>query len=112
MDIENIYLDDNLKEIEVEYNNVLIKIKIKNMSWSKKNQILTECFIYNTDGNIKFNFDKYMKRMLQEMIVEAPWGPTNEIFLNRIKPDFGSKLEKLVPKAFEEMENSNFFVKE
>lgn len=117
MDLSNIYVVDEVKEVAFPYKakdgtDIEITIKVKPISWSRKNQILTKCFTYNQDGSIKFNFDRYTKDMLEEMIVEAPWGKTDDIFLSRIKPEFGSKLEKLVPKAFEEMENPNFFVKE
>jgi len=117
MDLSDIYIVDEVKEVILPYRtkdgkDVEISIKVKPISWSRKNQILTKCFTYNQDGTIKFNFDRYTKDMLSEMIAEAPWGKTDEVFLNNIKPEFGSKLEKLVPKAFEELENPNFFVKE
>ena len=110
-DTNDIFLKDDITETTLNYHGAEIKIKTKAITWSKKNQILTRCFSYNQDSSMQFDFDKYMKEVLTEIIVEAPWGPTNQIFLNRIKPDFGSMLEKLVPKAFEEMSNSDFFVK-
>lgn len=117
MDLSEIYIVDEVKEVKLPYTSksgekIEIVIKVKPMTWSRKNQILTKCFTYNQDGSIKFNFDRYTKDVLSEMIVEAPWGKTDEVFLNNIRPDFGSKLEKLVPKAFEELSNPNFFVKE
>jgi len=110
-DINDIFLREDITETVLEYRGTEIKIKTKSISWSRKNQILTKCFSYNQDGSMQFDFDKYMKEVLVEIIVEAPWGRTDQIFLNRIKPDFGSMLEKLVPKAFEEMSSSDFFVK-
>lgn len=112
MDINNIYISEELKEITLDYKGVEIKIKVRPLSWSKKNQILSNCFTYGTDSQMKFNFDKYIKEMLYEMIVEAPWGKTDHIFLSKINPEFGSILEKLVPKAFEEGATTDFFVKD
>ena len=111
-DINDIFLKEDISEIVLNYRGAEIKVKTKPISWSRKNQILTKCFSYAQDGNMQFDFDRYMKEVLVETIVEAPWGKTDHIFLSRIKPDFGSMLEKLVPKAFEEMDSSNFFVKE
>ncbi len=112
MEIEKIFIEGESKEVELEYEGVEIKLKVKPITWSKRNQILSRCFTYNNDGTVQFNFDRYLKEMLSEMIVEAPWGETNNIFLSRIKPEFGAKLEKLVPRAFEEGKNLDFFVKE
>jgi hypothetical protein len=112
MDINDIYISEGLKEIDLTYKTAEIKLKVKQLSWSKKNQILSACFTYGADSQMKFNFDKYIKDMLCEMIVEAPWGQTNHIFLSKISPEFGAMLEKLVPKAFEEGATNDFFVKE
>jgi hypothetical protein len=110
MDINDIYISDELKEVELKYKTAEIKIKVHQLSWSKKNQILSACFTYGTDSQMKFNFDKYIKDMLCEMIVEAPWGQTTHIFLSKINPEFGAMLEKLVPKAFEDGATNDFFV--
>ena len=112
MELDKIYIEHELKELDIDYDGTEMKIKVKPISWSKKNQILSQCFTYQTDGKIAFNFDRYLKEMLSNMIVEAPWGETNHIFLNKIKPDFGQQLERLVPKAFEEMQNPDFFAQE
>lgn len=112
MDINDIYISEGLKEIDLTYKTAEIKLKVRQLSWSKKNQILSACFTYGTDSQMKFNFDKYIKDMLCEMIVEAPWGQTNHIFLSKISPEFGAMLEKLVPKAFEEGVTNDFFAQE
>ena len=112
MELDNVFVKEDVQKVPLEYQGKTIDISIRGISWSKKNQILTKCFTYDQSGQMKFDFDKYMKEMLVEIIVEAPWGKTDQIFLNKIKPDFGTLLEKLVPKAFEEMSNVDFFVKE
>ena len=112
MNINDIYISEELKTVELKYKTAEIALKVKQLSWSRKNQILSACFTYGADSRMKFNFDKYIKDMLCEMIVEAPWGQTTHIFLSKISPEFGSLLEKLVPKAFEEGATNDFFVKE
>ena len=48
--------------------------------------------------------EKWIKEVLKEILIEAPWGKTTDEFLNSINQEMGSALEKLVPSAFE----SNF----
>jgi len=110
-ELDKIYVSDTTKEIDLEFEGVKISIEIKPLSWSRKNQILSGCFTYGNDSQMKFNFDKYIKDMLCAMIVKAPWGETTHIFLSKIKPEFGAMLEKLVPRAFEEGVTGDFFVK-
>jgi len=112
MNINDIYISEELKTVDLKYKTAEITLKVRQLSWSKKNQILSACFTYGADSQMKFNFDKYIKDMLCEMIVEAPWGQTNHIFLSKISPDFGAMLEKLVPKAFEEGVTNDFFALE
>ena len=52
-----------------------------------------------------------MKESLSRMIVNAPWGKTDNIFFAQLNKDFGAMLEKMVPKAFEEAQMTDFFVK-
>lgn len=111
-DLDAIFVNDERKQITIPYEGKEFVITVKPISWAKKNKILSDCFNFNTDGTMHFSTDKYMKTMLSEMIIEAPWGKTNEVFLNRIKPDFGAKLEALVPKAFDQETAPDFFVKE
>jgi hypothetical protein len=110
-DINDIFLKEDITDNVLQYHGVEIKVKTKPVTWSRKNQILTKCFSYAQDGSMQFDFDKYMKEVLIETIISADWGKTDHIFLSRIKPDFGAMLEKLVPKAFEEMDSTNFFGK-
>ena len=56
------------------------EVTVKQLSWVKRNQLVSQC--------------------LKEMIVEAPWGATNEAFLVTIDERLGRALESLVPTAF------------
>lgn len=110
--LEQIFLDEKAKEVELDFKGVKIPITIRELSWGEKNQILTKCIAYNQDGTINFDYDKYSKMALSKIIVKAPWGETNNIFLARLNPAFGSMLEKLIPKAFDEVKQNDFFGKE
>ena len=76
------------------------EVTVKPLTWSKKNQFLSKCLKWDSEGNTVFDGDAYVRLALQEMIVAAPWGKTSEIFLISIDDRLGSVLEKLVPQAF------------
>ena len=109
MELEKLFTTEGTKDVVLKFEGVEIPVKVRELSWSEKNQVLSQCFTYHTDKDISFNFDKYSKLVLKKIIVQAPWGETSEVFLNKIRPEFGSVLEKLVPRAFEEVETSDFF---
>ena len=75
-------------------------VTIKPLTWSKKNQFLSKCLKWDADGQTVFDGDTYVRECLKEMIVNAPWGKTSELFLISIDDKLGSTLEKLVPQAF------------
>ena len=78
------------------------KVTLKQLSWSRRNQILAESIKWNADGNTAFNSDVYVRSCLKEVLVDAPWGRTTEAFLISIDSRMGAALEALVPKAFGE----------
>ena len=79
-----------------------VEIKLKPMSWSKRNKLISKCLSWDDDGLVGFDGDMYLRGCLKEMIVDAPWGATTETFLLSIDTRLGSALEGLVPKAFDE----------
>jgi hypothetical protein len=95
-----------------------VSVTIKEIGWAEKNRVLSQCFQYQHDGTIKFDFDKYNKEMLKKVVVkisvggsDVPQGEMNDIFFARLNSSFGSMLEKLVPRAFEETSTTDFFAK-
>tara|TARA_R110000824_G_scaffold187830_3_gene369085 strand:- start:2733 stop:3104 length:372 start_codon:yes stop_codon:yes gene_type:complete len=76
------------------------EITIKQLSWSKRNQLVSSCLSFSNSGETSFNGDKYVRECLKDMIIEAPWGKTTEAFLVTIDERLGAALEELVPKAF------------
>lgn len=118
MSIDILFSSGEEKEIKSQFKGQDVTIKVREISWSEKNKILSKCFTYSQDGSISFAFDVYNKEILKKIVVGISVGesvipPTeiNDIFFSRISSAFGSILEKLVPKAFEEVQVSDFFVK-
>jgi len=79
-------------------------VVIKPMTWQQKNELVARCMTFDDKGNSTFDSGIYIKEVLKEIIVQAPWGDTTEEFLTSINQELGAALEKLVPSAFE----SNF----
>jgi len=119
MGIDIIFNSGEERETKAQFKGQEVIIKTKEISWSEKNKILSKCFNYQTDGQISFAFDTYNREMLKKIISSIKIGdsqipPTeiNDILFSRLSPAFGAILEKLVPKAFEEVQINDFFGKE
>tara|TARA_R110002051_G_scaffold256966_1_gene315982 strand:+ start:3336 stop:3710 length:375 start_codon:yes stop_codon:yes gene_type:complete len=76
------------------------EVTIKQLSWVKRNQLISKCLRVGGQGEQSFDGDLYIKECLKQMVVEAPWGPTSESFLISIDERLGKALEALVPSAF------------
>jgi hypothetical protein len=118
-DLDLLFSSSETKEVEFDFKGSKILVKVKELSWSEKNQVLSKCFSYQSSGEISFDFDKYNKLMLRKLIVgikvgatEVPTTEINDIFFNRLNPAIGSKLERIVPKAFTDIKSSYFFAGE
>jgi hypothetical protein len=111
MGFEVIYGAEAAKDIELDFKGVKIPIKVRELTWAEKTHILDTCAKQGSNGSLSFSYDKYMREVLSRIIVSAPWGETNQIFLNKISAEFGSVLEKLIPKAFGENQ-TDFLQKE
>ena len=84
----------------LEIDNSEFTVTVKPLSWSKRNQILSKAMTWDGDGGTKFDGDTYVREWLKEMIIDAPWGKTSELFLMSIDERLGNVLETLVPSAF------------
>ena len=90
----------NKKTVVIEDTGDKFEVTIKQLSWAKRNQLVSRCLQLGADGANSFNGDLYIRECLKEMIVDAPWGRTTESFLVSIDNRLGSALEQLVPNAF------------
>ena len=87
--------------VKIEGTDEEFTVKVKPLSWSKKNQLVSRYVKWSEDGVSSFDGDGYVRECLKEMIVESPWGKTTETFLISIDNRLGSALESLVPSAFD-----------
>ena len=88
----------DIKTLTIE--DTSFNVTVKPLSWSRRNQILSKAMAWDADGGTKFNGDVYVRECLKEMVIDAPWGKTSELFLISIDERLGSVLEQLVPQAF------------
>jgi len=86
--------------VTIEETGDTFELSIKQLSWSKRNQLISKCLQWEQSGSASFDGDLYVRESLKEMIVEAPWGRTSEAFLITIDSRLGAALEAIVPKAF------------
>ena len=98
-DFSKYQIDNAIEEktLTVEETKEEFKVKIRPLSWSRRNQIKSKCFKWTQNGQTGFDGDAFVRGCLREIIVEAPWGRTTETFLISIDARLGAALEKLVP---------------
>ena len=77
-----------------------LTLGIKDLGYVAKNKLVSSCYTY-TGGTVGFDMDTYMRETLKAMIVEAPWGVTNDMFLMSIDQHLGKALEEIIPSAFD-----------
>ena len=88
------------KTVTIPETGTSFKITIKPLSWSRRNQLISRCIVFDGTGKSSFDGDLYVRESLKEMIVAAPWGSTTEAFLVTIDTRLGAALEAVVPQAF------------
>ena len=86
--------------IKIEETGDEFNITVKQLSWSKRNQLISKALQFNQAGSSSFDGDLYVRECLKAMIVDAPWGRTTEALLVSIDSRLGTALEAIVPKAF------------
>jgi hypothetical protein len=93
-------LEPEQRTLTIEDTGETFNVTVKPMSWSKRNQIVSNSLKFGADGATGFDGDIYVRNCLKEILVDAPWGRTTEAFLLTIDERLGTALERLVPKAF------------
>ena len=86
--------------LNIEETGDSFEVTVKQLSWVKRNQLVSKCLQVGSKGEQSFDGDLYIRECLKQMIVEAPWGATSEAFLLSIDERLGKALEALVPTAF------------
>jgi hypothetical protein len=85
------------RTLKIEETEEEFKIKIKPLTWARRNQIMSKAITWGAGGQTSFDGDVFVRACLRDMIVEAPWGRTTESFLLSIDARLGAALETLVP---------------
>lgn len=72
------------------------EVKVKPLSWFKRNELMSRCMALVPGGESKFDGALFVREVLKEIIVDAPWGRTTDGFLISINTALGTALEQLV----------------
>lgn len=101
-DLSKYQIESKVKKvpIKIEETGDQFEVTVKQLSWSRRNQLLSKSLQFTQNGGSKFDGDLYVRECLKAMIVDAPWGRTTEAFLVSIDSRLGTALEAIVPKAF------------
>tara|TARA_Y100000310_G_C20193674_1_gene583648 strand:- start:211 stop:591 length:381 start_codon:yes stop_codon:yes gene_type:complete len=107
-DVSKYQIDNSIEErtLTVAETKEEFNVKIRPLSWARRNQIMSKCITWQTSGETSFDGDAFVRSCLRDMIVEAPWGRTTESFLLSIDARLGAALETLVPNVGESSEDS------
>ena len=71
-----------------------------NIPWSLRNQLISKALRWDENNIRTFDADLYLRECLKALIVQAPWGNTDDMFLSQVGDELGAALQDLVPKAF------------
>lgn len=77
-----------------------VPIKVAGIPWAKLNYIKSQCVSYNDKQETQFDGQQYINECLKIMVVDAPWGATDDMFLLQVGGPLGAELEKLIPSAY------------
>ena len=72
------------------------EVRVKDLSWFKRNTLMSKCMQIKSNAESSFDGALYVREVLKEIIVEAPWGRTTDLFLTSINNELGQALETLV----------------
>ena len=87
-------------KLEIEETGDEFEVTVKQLPWARRNQLISQCVSWDGGGSTSFGGDTYVRECLKEMILDAPWGKTSELFLMSIDDRLGGLLETVVPQAF------------
>jgi hypothetical protein len=79
-----------------------IEIKVIGVPWAKLNYIKSQSISFDENKKTYFDGQFYLNECLKQMIIEAPWGKTDDMFLIQVNKSLGDELEKLIPNPYSE----------
>ena len=95
-DLSKYQVSDGTVVKVIEVGEDSFEVRVKELSWFQRNTLMSKCM--QIKGNAESSFDGalYVREVLKQIIVEAPWGKTTDLFLTSINNELGQALETLV----------------
>lgn len=95
-DLSKYQISDGTITKVIEVGEDSFEVRVKELSWFQRNTLMSKCM--QIKGNAESSFDGalYVREVLKQIIVEAPWGKTTDLFLTSINNELGQALETLV----------------
>ena len=95
-DLKKYQVSDKAITKVVDVGDESFEVRVKELSWFKRNEIMSKCMVLRPDADSTFDGALYVREVLKQIVVEAPWGVTNDLFLLSIDTRLGQALETLV----------------
>jgi hypothetical protein len=87
--------DDTVTKL-VDLGDDSFEVRVKPISWFQRNTLMSKCMKIKGNSESTFDGALYVREVLKLIIIEAPWGKTNDLFLTSIDIRLGQALETLV----------------
>ena len=95
-DLKKYQVSDKAVTKVVDLGDDSFEVRVKELTWFKRNEIMSKCMTVLPNVESSFDGALYVREVLKLIIVEAPWGATNDLFLLSIDTRLGQALETLV----------------
>ena len=95
-DLKKYQVSDKAITKVVDVGDESFEVRVKELSWFNRNEIMSKCMVLKPDADSTFDGALYVREVLKQIVVEAPWGVTNDLFLLSIDTRLGQALETLV----------------
>ena len=92
VNIPNVFISDEIVEKEITYEDSTFKIKVKEIPWTKTNQIVAKCTSYSQNGQVGINLDQFYREYLVAAVMDSPWRAFTQQTMNRFTQAFGETL--------------------
>jgi hypothetical protein len=94
--MEKLFTSGDAETVVIGHGGELWEFKVKKLTWSQRNQLLSKSVNYSKGGQAGFDIDSYSRDYLAAALVDAPWGATTHEILVQLDQEFGQKLEAVV----------------
>tara|TARA_R110000824_G_scaffold89178_2_gene218853 strand:- start:4527 stop:4889 length:363 start_codon:yes stop_codon:yes gene_type:complete len=99
-DYREYQLKDTVEKVKLDVDGAELEIGVKKLGHVRKQKLISDCYVYGT-GTVGFDHEKYGREAMKMIIVDAPWGPTNDMFLMSLDDSpLTEALATIVPDPF------------